>query len=752
MVIRSVRRRARPNLEGLERRDVPATWGIPWPEAQHLTLSFAPDGTQVDGQSSQLFGKLDGQLGAGSWESTILGAFQAWAVNSNINVGEVADGGQPFGTAGPPQGDPRFGDIRVSAIPLPAGVAAITAPYDPATGTFSGDMILNSTTDFSSRTGLDLFEVALHEAGHTFGFGDSPNPSSFMYDDSASLPDSLGPAAISALQSLYGGPRNLLAQIPALYSGNSSRPVDLSAAFVASTGLAIPGDLNPSTPGNYFRFQAPTQAQAPLGLSFQVQTGGISQVIPRITITDASGKVVAGATATKTLDTLDVNLPAFVPNMKYQVRIDSTASGIQAAGSYILSAGPTKFSNSVSLTSNQAVALNTKAPTATTGLSTTSPIILSGQQDLYKFIAPLTPVAGLTVQLQANGLGLSAPQLVVYNSLGVAVGAATAADPSRTVVRVSLAAVSPGSTYYVKAITGTPNFYMPGMYQLAVGFGAPSGVSPSTAIIPTPWLGAWGASTNSPNTSPGAAASLVTPLGFASGSYYAAMAGIGTAGLSQYYSLKAPQQSRTGYMTLAIQGIGGSGLSPWVTVADQTGKALPTRILSDAGGVEVVQVAYTGSPAMILRVSSSANGGGSTGNYYLTATFGTIASTLTTLATGTNLSTTGPVPLTTVIPPSPTVYQFVLTGDAANTATGAILRATITDSSGRVVATLATKATEAISIALMLTDVSYNVSISATSPSGSAISGLKYTLAGIGLTDPAKVYSSTTAGGVRSQA
>ncbi len=141
-----------------------------------------PDGTRVQGQSSQLFSKLDSQLGAGHWETAILDAFQTWAENSNINVGQVADGGQPEGIAGPAQGDARFGDIRISAIPLPADVAAITSPYDPGTGTISGDMILNSNDDFSSASGYDLFTVALHEAGHVFGFADSSDPTSFMYD------------------------------------------------------------------------------------------------------------------------------------------------------------------------------------------------------------------------------------------------------------------------------------------------------------------------------------------------------------------------------------------------------------------------------------------------------------------------------------------------------------------------------------------------------------------------------------------
>ena len=34
-------------LTRLEDRCTPATWGNPWPDAAHLTLSFAPDGTHL---------------------------------------------------------------------------------------------------------------------------------------------------------------------------------------------------------------------------------------------------------------------------------------------------------------------------------------------------------------------------------------------------------------------------------------------------------------------------------------------------------------------------------------------------------------------------------------------------------------------------------------------------------------------------------------------------------------------------------
>src|SRR5262249_37862258 len=109
-------------LEVLEDRTVPAVYGIPWSDPRHLTLSFVPDGTAIVGHTSNLFGALDAQMPTASWEGEILKAVQAWVVNANLSVGVVPDGGQPFGTSGLTQGDPRFGDIRIGAQPMDPNV------------------------------------------------------------------------------------------------------------------------------------------------------------------------------------------------------------------------------------------------------------------------------------------------------------------------------------------------------------------------------------------------------------------------------------------------------------------------------------------------------------------------------------------------------------------------------------------------------------------------------------------------------
>src|SRR4051794_33869189 len=68
-------------LERLEDRLTPATYGSPWPDATHLTLSFAPDGTAAGGGTSVLFHTLNARAATAVWQREVLRAFQTWAVN-----------------------------------------------------------------------------------------------------------------------------------------------------------------------------------------------------------------------------------------------------------------------------------------------------------------------------------------------------------------------------------------------------------------------------------------------------------------------------------------------------------------------------------------------------------------------------------------------------------------------------------------------------------------------------------------------
>ena len=197
------RRHVLPSVEPLEARVLLDGGGVIWGNGSNLSVSFAADGTDIGGQPSSLHSTLDSIATEASWTESVLRALQTWAVHTNVDIGVVPDGGQAFGTSGRTQGDPRFGDVRVGAIPLSPDVMAVSVPRDlVVSGTWVGDVIFNSNADL--RTVDDVFGVALHEVGHVLGLGHTDDPQSPMFRHG--IPTSTVPTAqdIADLQVLYG--------------------------------------------------------------------------------------------------------------------------------------------------------------------------------------------------------------------------------------------------------------------------------------------------------------------------------------------------------------------------------------------------------------------------------------------------------------------------------------------------------------------------------------------------------------------
>ena len=129
------RRAVRPLVEGLEARLLLFTdTGDQWTFDSRITYSFMPDGTSVGGTQSVLFQALNAKFATATWEGQIEQAASLWENVTNVNLALVSDGGERVAVNGNQQDDPRFGDIRIGAVPLPSGVLAETLLPPPDNG------------------------------------------------------------------------------------------------------------------------------------------------------------------------------------------------------------------------------------------------------------------------------------------------------------------------------------------------------------------------------------------------------------------------------------------------------------------------------------------------------------------------------------------------------------------------------------------------------------------------------------------
>ncbi|HEV8059510.1 MAG TPA: matrixin family metalloprotease [Gemmataceae bacterium] len=320
-------KRRRLLLELLEDRLTPATTGVPWPDPGNLTLSFVPDGTNIGGQPSQLFSTLNAQAPTAAWETAILQAMETWESYANINVGVVADDGLPAGTAGALQGDSRFGDIRVSAVPLANTAVSTAAFFSYAGSTWSGDVQLNSNESFgiNGNGNIDLYTIALHELGHSLGLLDTyTDTSSVMYGYYMGPRTGLDSQDIADIQSLYG---------PRQPNGANTGFSTATPVGNLSSQLAFNGTLNSPSDADYYKITTPL-ALGLTSINVQIQTQGYSLLTPTVSIYNASHQLLATQSSSSPLNgNVQVTIKGALPLATYYIEVSHATSAF-AVGSY----------------------------------------------------------------------------------------------------------------------------------------------------------------------------------------------------------------------------------------------------------------------------------------------------------------------------------------------------------------------------------------------------------------------------------
>ena len=434
--------RRRLFLEHLEDRLTPSTTAVPWPNPGHLTLSFAPDGTSTGQLSSTLFQNLNGVTSTSAWQLAILTAYQTWAVNSNVNISVVNDGGEAFGAPGVPQGDARFGDFRVGMAALADTALADTAPFTWTGTTWAGDTLLNSGFNFSvngqspsAGTGYDLFSVMLHEAGLAFGLPDEgTNPASVMYNQYQGTFTGLTAGDVAAFQALYG------TRTPDAYQGTTGDNTFATAYnFLAlpASGLTLQADLGRIGEAEYYKFTAPVLTT---GLNIDLTTSGLSLLTAKLTVYNANHQVLGSTKAVNPLNgDLTLSVPGALLGGTYYIEVSGATNNVFSVGSYQLSVGvstllgislpKSTYTSPISLTNPGSIlsAVVSLLPTWTNpsslafNVSTYSQISYAGQQNWFYVPSPPTSTYGSGPQVMvAEAWGTSAtsplhPEVEVYS-------------------------------------------------------------------------------------------------------------------------------------------------------------------------------------------------------------------------------------------------------------------------------------------------------------------------------------------------
>lgn len=326
-----MKRKSWLRLERLDERTLPATFGVPWSDPMHLTLSFAPDRTAIAGHGSNLFKTLDAQMPRAVWQGQVFRALQTWASAANISVGVVPDAGLPFGAPGLRQGDARVGDIRIGGQPMDPLALAISVPHDPfLSGTWSGDVLINSEYNYTT-TQADLYSIMLHELGHVFGLEHSEDPNSVMFSHAAQMHSGLAPSDIAAIRALYGVRR------PDINEGSNGNNVPDRATRIAFDDGEFPGiafgDLTTLQDVDYYRIDTPDMYSGPM--TVRVRSAGLSVLAPRMTLTDRNGNLIASGLAVDPAgNTVTVTVPSVTPDGRYYLRVERATSDAFAIGRF----------------------------------------------------------------------------------------------------------------------------------------------------------------------------------------------------------------------------------------------------------------------------------------------------------------------------------------------------------------------------------------------------------------------------------
>lgn len=455
----SRQRTTRPILEGLESRMLLySALGDQWSYDSRITYSFMPDGTSVGGTPSVLFQTMNAKYPTATWEQQIEQAAALWENVTNVNLALVSDGGEPVGTPGDQQDDPRFGDIRIGAIPLGSGVLAETFLPPPANGgTDAGDILFNSNINWQINSTYDIMTVATHEFGHALGLGDSSVSTAVMYGTYNGIKQTLMTDDISGIDSVYG-----TRQYDQFNSGSTHNSSFFTAtnlnSYITSNGQISLGGLDITTSNQSEWFTATVPSSTTGTMKVTVQSSNLSSLAPELLVYTSSLGVVGEVSAPNTLGaTISVTLPSVQAGQQYYFKV-LQAGGPGPIGGYGLLVNFGSQSQSPISPPNTLVpgqpddggGVTSNARTSATGAANGLPGLVSIgtlQAWALSYSAPVSAVlGGVTSTTTSTVTGMSTTTTTTAATATTTTTASTAsAKTTTTPATTTLALVTPAS-------------------------------------------------------------------------------------------------------------------------------------------------------------------------------------------------------------------------------------------------------------------------------------------------------------------
>jgi hypothetical protein len=338
------------HLDPLERRDQPSVFGVPWVNAQSLTLSFAPDGVQVapyeqvtQFQQSQLFAELNGTMPTATWQFEILKAFQTWAAAANINIGLVADNGAAFGPEGADFNLAAGGELRLGAVAQSSEVAGISIPYHLLSGNRAGDVLLNTAQTYTvggANGTRDLYSVMLNEAANALGLDDNTDSTSARYGRYTGVRTGISTADRTAIIGLYGARKN-----DALEGANGNSTfalatpltMTLPAGSLNTFVATADGSIASTTDIDTYRITTRGDTNT---LQVRLRTAGRSLFTGRVEVFNAAQQLVISRSVTNPLaGDINFTLSGVARNANYFVRVTPARTDSFGVGTYRLQMG-----------------------------------------------------------------------------------------------------------------------------------------------------------------------------------------------------------------------------------------------------------------------------------------------------------------------------------------------------------------------------------------------------------------------------